>query len=96
MINTTTFVLFYRTGEHARAVSILDVEANNYLVFHEDALKEILLRNDIQDLPLAVISVVGAFGKGKSFLQDFFIRFLRVLVIDFGFNLKQFQKIILT
>jgi len=34
-------------------------------------------RESVADLPVAVYSVAGAFRKGKSFILNFFLRFLR-------------------
>ncbi|XP_060071840.1 atlastin-2-like [Ylistrum balloti] len=42
----------------------------------ETKLEEILLNPRIQDKKVAVISVAGAFRKGKSFLLDFFLRYM--------------------
>eukprot|EP00096_Caligus_rogercresseyi_P004699 TRINITY_DN1910_c0_g1_i1.p1 TRINITY_DN1910_c0_g1~~TRINITY_DN1910_c0_g1_i1.p1 ORF type:complete len:527 (-),score=169.95 TRINITY_DN1910_c0_g1_i1:378-1958(-) len=42
----------------------------------EDALTEILSDERVKDKPVAVISVAGAFRRGKSFLLDFFLRYL--------------------
>ncbi|KAL8564557.1 hypothetical protein ACOMHN_003315 [Nucella lapillus] len=42
----------------------------------EERLEEILLRPDVRNKKVAVVSVAGAFRKGKSFLLDFFLRFL--------------------
>lgn len=42
----------------------------------EDALQEILLSDEVRDRKVVVLSVAGAFRKGKSFLLDFIIRYL--------------------
>ncbi|RWS30437.1 atlastin-2-like protein [Leptotrombidium deliense] len=42
-----------------------------------DALSSILLRDKVRDKPVAVISIAGDFRKGKSFLLNFFLNYLR-------------------
>ena len=46
-----------------------------------DALKEVLLSEEVQNRKVAVISVAGAFRKGKSFLLDYLLRFLNNKVL---------------
>ena len=42
-----------------------------------DALNSILLSPEVRDRHVAVISIAGDFRKGKSFLLNFFLRYLR-------------------
>ena len=46
----------------------------------EEALEQVLLRPDVRDKKVSIVSVAGSFRKGKSFLLDFFLRFLNVEV----------------
>lgn len=59
------------------AVQIVVADEEHNFELDDIALEKVLLRDDIKDLPVAVVSVAGAFRKGKSFLLDFFIRYLR-------------------
>ncbi|MBN3302410.1 atlastin-3 [Amia ocellicauda] len=43
---------------------------------NEQALADVLLRPEVRDLDVAVVSVAGAFRKGKSFLLDFMLRYM--------------------
>ncbi|CAH0592822.1 unnamed protein product [Chrysodeixis includens] len=41
-----------------------------------EALRSILLRDDVRDRSVVVVSVAGAYRGGKSFILDFFLRYL--------------------
>lgn len=42
----------------------------------EKALSGVLLQESIRDMDVVVVSVAGAFRKGKSFLLDFMLRYM--------------------
>ncbi|XP_051529301.1 atlastin-2-like isoform X2 [Myxocyprinus asiaticus] len=51
-------------------------EDNHEFNLDEDALERILLQDHVRDLNVVVVSVAGAFRKGKSFLLDFMLRYM--------------------
>lgn len=64
-----------------RGIQIVLANDDHTFSLDEDALSEILMRDEIKDRHIAVVSVAGAFRKGKSFLLDFFLRYLNGKVI---------------
>lgn len=60
-----------------KEVQILRPEAGNRLTLDISSLERILLANDVKDKPVVVVSVAGAYRKGKSFLLGFFLRYMR-------------------
>ncbi|XP_068895871.1 atlastin isoform X2 [Tenebrio molitor] len=59
------------------AVPIVLANNDHTFTLDEAALKKVLLRDEIKDRYVVVISVAGAFRHGKSFLLDFFLRYLK-------------------
>lgn len=60
----------------ARALQIVQTGEDHTFVLDEDTLTEVLLQDEIKDRYVCVVSVAGAFRKGKSFLLDFFLRYM--------------------
>lgn len=54
--------------------------AGDELEINENNLDRILKSDELRDRFVVVISVAGAFRRGKSFLLGFFIRFLEAMV----------------
>ena len=60
----------------ARPVPVVVANEEHNFDLDEKALEDILLNEAVRDKKVAVVSVAGAFRKGKSFLLDFFLRYL--------------------
>lgn len=58
----------------------------------EQALERILLQEHVRDLNVVVVSVAGAFRKGKSFLLDFMLRYMYQQVSDGIFRALVYQS----
>lgn len=59
-----------------KALQIVEAASDHTFLLNEDALTEVLLKPEIKDRYVCIISVAGTFRKGKSFLLDFFLRYL--------------------
>ncbi|MGH0141477.1 UNVERIFIED_CONTAM: hypothetical protein FKN15_021444 [Acipenser sinensis] len=63
--------------KEARPIQIvLAHEDDHNFELDEEALERILMQEHIRDLNVVVVSVAGAFRKGKSFLLDFMLRYM--------------------
>ncbi|XP_069750164.1 atlastin-3-like isoform X2 [Narcine bancroftii] len=61
----------------AKSLQIIHFRKDDHsFALDEKALESILLQESIRDLNVMVLSVAGAFRKGKSFLLDFMLRYL--------------------
>ncbi|XP_024893245.1 atlastin-like [Temnothorax curvispinosus] len=60
-----------------RLVQVVLAHPDHYTFeLNEAALSEIFLHDDVKDRNVVVVSVAGAFRKSKSFLLDFFLRYM--------------------
>lgn len=62
--------------DEGRPVQVVLAHPDHTFELDEEALSEILLHDDVKDRNVVVVSVAGAFRKGKSFLLDFFLRYM--------------------
>jgi atlastin len=61
----------------AEAIQIVKVneEAHTFRLSDED-LTRVILQENVKNREVVIVSVAGAFRKGKSFLLDFFLRYM--------------------
>lgn len=62
--------------EREEAVPIVLSQPDHKFQLDENALERLLMRDDIKDRSVVIVSVAGAFRKGKSFILDFFLRYM--------------------
>lgn len=66
-----------KMGSEPGPVQIVRVcKENHSFTLDTDALARVLLAPEVRDKNVVVLSVAGAFRKGKSFLLDFMIRYM--------------------
>lgn len=78
--------------ESTHPVKVISAE-NNVFQLHTDELKVILENDNIKDHYVMVLSIAGAFMKGKSFLMNIFLRYLEAQVRKMYSNLFKIHKI---
>lgn len=79
-VNSFAIIKFFaRKMETPRAIQII-TPVNHAFQLQLDDLKQILAADHIKDRQCVVISIAGAFRKGKSFLLNFFLRYLHAQV----------------
>lgn len=64
------------TSDLGQPIQVVLAHPDHTFELNEEALEKILLQDDIKDRSVVVVSVAGAFRKGKSFLLDFFLRYM--------------------
>uniref|UniRef100_A0A6P7GSB1 Atlastin n=2 Tax=Diabrotica virgifera virgifera TaxID=50390 RepID=A0A6P7GSB1_DIAVI len=64
------------TMSRPHAVPIVVADEDHSFKLDEEALKKVLMKEELKDRFVVVVSVAGAFRHGKSFLLDFFLRYM--------------------
>lgn len=76
-------------SDPGRPVHVVIAHPDHTFELDEEALEEILLKDEVKDRSVVVVSVAGAFRKGKSFLLDFFLRYMNSKVRTFLVELSE-------
>ena len=88
MLNAHCTVSATGTCLQGQPVQIVTTTDQHTFQLDEERLEEILLSPNVRDKKVVVVSVAGAFRKGKSFLLDFFLRYLNAQVNDYYYYIK--------
>ncbi|EDQ90984.1 uncharacterized protein MONBRDRAFT_20202 [Monosiga brevicollis MX1] len=68
---------YLTAAEEARPIQIVDFDSSSStFVLNDAAVTAVLEASAVQDLPVAVVSLAGPFRTGKSFMLNFFLRYL--------------------
>ena len=59
------------------------------LELNKSNLKKVMLHSEVKDRPVVIVSIAGACKTGKSFLLEFFLKYLETKVIFFKKSLFQ-------
>ncbi|KAJ0173421.1 hypothetical protein K1T71_010570 [Dendrolimus kikuchii] len=62
--------------ESGVGIQVITPGPEHTFTLDEESLSRLLLQDDVKDRAVVVVSVAGAFRKGKSFLLDFFLRYM--------------------
>lgn len=61
---------------YGNPLNVIQFNDSANLVFDKAGLEGLLLHPDVVDRKVVVLSIVGAFRKGKSFFLDYCLRYL--------------------
>ena len=63
-------------GIPSNILSFEKVGNDTKVIVDENALDQILLHPEVKNRKIVVVSIIGAFRKGKSFFMDYCLRFM--------------------
>lgn len=75
-VDNLLFVDSSESADKPHAIQIVQVLEDHTFDLDMEALKEVLLSDEVKNRKVVVLSVAGAFRKGKSFLLDYLLRYL--------------------
>ena len=61
---------------YGQPINILNFGEDKKLSFDKTKLDDILLQPEIEKRKIVIVSIIGAFRKGKSFILDYCLRYM--------------------
>lgn len=62
--------------QHGKPQTILDFTTNGSITVDYDKINEIFLHPEVVNRKIVVVSIIGAYRKGKSFFLDYCLRYM--------------------
>lgn len=77
------FILqMFGNGESLEIIRVTSNDTNGEIIHEleliEENLEKIMCHPDVKENPVQIVSIAGAFRKGKSFLLGFFLKYLQM------------------
>ncbi|KAJ3666421.1 hypothetical protein Zmor_001863 [Zophobas morio] len=66
------------SADEPSSKQIIALSEGNKIAANEDNLRQLFLNPSVKDKPVCVVSINGTFRQGKSFLLNFFVRYLKL------------------
>lgn len=80
--NNFTFTDVSGRGESLEIIRITSNDTNGEILHEleliEENLEKIMCHPEVKENPVQIVSIAGAFRKGKSFLLGFFLKYLQM------------------
>jgi len=79
---------------HGKQISILfndNTTGTNKQYFNYDGLKEVLLHPKVQNRKVVVLTIIGAYRKGKSFFLNYCLRYLYGNVSSYSLSDRKYR-----
>lgn len=61
---------------YGKSISVLKFAEDSKVIIEKSELDRMLLHQDVKNRKIVVVSIIGAFRKGKSFFLDYCLRYM--------------------
>ena len=70
---------------YGKSVNVLKFSTDNKVLIEKPELDKMFLDDEVRTRKIVIVSIIGAFRKGKSFFLDYCLRYMYANV-SFNFN----------
>lgn len=62
--------------DYGKPLNVMTVKSDGGLEVEDSLLESLFMHPEVKDRKVVIVSILGDFRKGKSFLLDYFLRFM--------------------